>query len=391
MDDGSARSGEFGNLSEANISEFGPCNSYCRGACGPDCTLNNCTLTEKVVCDTDAQGRKTGYVSRRVQSYECGLHPGCIEHDACYDSCNSYFGCGTWEAAYCRHGRLDIATVGANLPSDILLRGYSFCDFRAWSSWGAVNSALWIKGYGDKPIAHTFVYTTTTTAAEYNPVCVQESSVVKPTQAPAATAVLPTKAPVPTAVRTPVPPTKAPVPTPVRTPAPAGLTWVLQPTPVLNANKEPTRSVPPEPRYAGSLTEMTVSISSFSTRERYVDNGDLYYDARITCTFGEPPLLVVPGRTHPLNASCVRSGTNLKGGEGLGEQFWYSSPARNVITPTTVLKYYPWAPGAVSIGRMEWTLAPPSAPRAGDTFQVTASLWNRPPCNVTWTYKAEVR
>src|SRR5690606_18680651 len=83
--------------------EFGPCQATCRGACGADCTTKNCKYESKERCEKDEFGNNTG-LSSIIHSYTCGVHPACIAHDDCYDECNQRHGCGSWGAAYCRHG-----------------------------------------------------------------------------------------------------------------------------------------------------------------------------------------------------------------------------------------------------------------------------------------------
>lgn len=84
---------------------IGPCNSKCRGACGPDCTLSNCTVKEEFFCQEDADGKPTGK-EEQWKTYDCGIHPGCIFHDQCYDDCNAGRGCWSLRAAWCRHNTI---------------------------------------------------------------------------------------------------------------------------------------------------------------------------------------------------------------------------------------------------------------------------------------------
>jgi hypothetical protein len=84
------------------------------------------------------------------------MHQGCIDHDACYDRCNAAWGCGTWEAAYCRHGRAEtLPTIAA----DLLVRGYEYCDEVAWLQYPTAWTALWVRGYGPQPLRQVFEYT----------------------------------------------------------------------------------------------------------------------------------------------------------------------------------------------------------------------------------------
>jgi len=173
---------------------------------------------------------------------------------------------------------------------------------------------------------------------------------------------------------------------------PAGtLVWVRQEPPVVNVNKEPKEFKPPESRYAGSVTKMIPSETMFTTQEVYVDNGSPWYDLTIKCSFDTPPPVLVPGRTYPITATMSHEGTHTQGGEGLGEQFWYAAQRgyEEIVDPRAVLPYYPWNPNFGGTDRMVWTVTGPAAAREGETFDLYAGLWNRPPCNVSWTYRAE--
>ena len=96
----------------------------CRGACGPDCTRNNCTLRGTGRCESDPAGRQTGnWVTANV--YSCGTHQACREHDDCYDTCNNGR-CDSWAAASCRRK----------------------CDLDTVSKWPAPAPYWWARGYG---------------------------------------------------------------------------------------------------------------------------------------------------------------------------------------------------------------------------------------------------
>lgn len=65
--------------------------ALCRGACGVDCDPKTCFSSPAIaICVTNAAGdahRNCGYTVT-----DCGSHPGCVAHDACYDICVSEFG-----------------------------------------------------------------------------------------------------------------------------------------------------------------------------------------------------------------------------------------------------------------------------------------------------------
>ncbi len=129
--------------------ELGPCQAKCRGACGPDCTLNNCKLTADYRCEVDENGDNTGKISY-LHIFDCGLHPACIKHDQCYDDCNQLYGCGTFKAAHCRHGGWG---DGVNLPEN------TYCDKHTVSEENLINVKGWVNGFGPQTIRQVYVYT----------------------------------------------------------------------------------------------------------------------------------------------------------------------------------------------------------------------------------------
>jgi hypothetical protein len=177
---------------------------------------------------------------------------------------------------------------------------------------------------------------------------------------------------------------------PIATPTGGLLVWVRQEPAVINANKDPLEIVAPEPRFAGSSSRMTPGETSFTTQEHYVDHEVEYYNLTVTCSFERPPLVLNPGLRYRVTVSCSHGGTMNSGGEGMGERFWYAASRgyESIVEPRETLNYFPWGtpPGPST---KEWMVTAPPAKKVGDTFQLYASLWNRAPCNVTWTYRAE--
>lgn len=113
-------------------SPTGPCGALCRGACGPDCTLNNCKLSSTSQCVLSG-GRNTGDWQVGL-IYTCGTHQGCREHDDCYDICNEAR-CNSWAAACCRRA----------------------CDIEA-TRFYPTEATYWARGYGtfDGKLQFTF-------------------------------------------------------------------------------------------------------------------------------------------------------------------------------------------------------------------------------------------
>lgn len=107
---------------------FGPGNAGCRGACGGDCTSNNCVKTVYPITKCG----KTVMVTR----YTCGIHQGCIEHDRCYDACNDALGPDSTLAMLCRRE----------------------CDLDANINHGVCNAYNWSRGYGPHSHEVDFYY-----------------------------------------------------------------------------------------------------------------------------------------------------------------------------------------------------------------------------------------
>ncbi|UCC75697.1 MAG: hypothetical protein JSW37_09275 [Anaerolineales bacterium] len=184
-----------------------------------------------------------------------------------------------------------------------------------------------------------------------------------------------------------------PAPSPVQQPTigSAQLVWVRQPDPVVNVNNDPLRYEETEARWAGTFSAMTASETQFTTEERYVEHEVEWYDLTITVSFDTPPPVLNPGQSYSMEANFTHGGNQAQDGEGLGEQFWYAAQRgfEAIIEPREVLRYGPLNPNFDGTSTKQWTLTAPPATQEGDTFDLYAGLWNRPPCNVTWTYRAE--
>ena len=122
-----------------------------------------------------------------------------------------------------------------------------------------------------------------------------------------------------------------------------------------------------------------------------MDHGTEYYNHSVTCSFDTPPLVLNPGLHYKVEARFSHGGTNAAGVLEGGEQFWYSAGRgyEGIIEPREVLGYYPWSASFDGTSSKDWMITAPPVGRLGDTFQIYAGLWNRPPCNVTWTYRVE--
>ena len=144
--------------------EWGPCKAKCRGACGADCTTSNCKLTVVDRCERNQDGVNDGFKSI-VYVYDCGLHPSCIKHDACYDACNSTYGCGSFSAAFCMH-----AETFVSAPFEYFSDSYLSCDSEVLIGDGVIDAADWMRGYGSQPTRQVFEYTDPDYGYDYDPV-----------------------------------------------------------------------------------------------------------------------------------------------------------------------------------------------------------------------------
>lgn len=170
------------------------------------------------------------------------------------------------------------------------------------------------------------------------------------------------------------------------------LAWVLSGAPVVNANNDRTTFVGGgampdwfgEARFEGKAMSFTVTASSIRMDDREVDHGFEYHDVTLTTAFDQPPSELTPGATVTLTVTASHSGT-VSEGAGTGFQFWYSSEDV-AITPDEVLGYYPWTDTFSGTNTKTYTFTVPAAYEGG-TFEIYASWWNCPCCNVTWRFE----
>lgn len=233
----------------------------------------------------------------------------------------------------------------------------------------------------------------------------EPGATVSPTPTPTGTRPTATRTPTPTETDiTPWPPptdTHTPTPTytntPTNTPTPDQpgpgrlLVWVRQEPAVVNPHNAPLELAYTHPAVVGSITRMTASETRFTTREKYVYHGDMQYDLRITCDFHRPQLVLNPGSRYQVQANFSHQGLRACCGEGLGEQFWYAAQTGYewIIDPREVLRYGPWSPTFTGTNEKKYMITAPPITHEGQTFDLYASLHNRPPCLVVWTYRAE--
>jgi len=342
----------------AMLDEYGACGAMCRGACGPDCEPNNCTFTSELQCEQYENGENTGLVIR-ILTYDCGLHEGCIEHDACYDQCNETYGCDTWAAAFCRHAQFQGTT-------QIFDTGY--CDQRATEKYGIHNTGAWVRGYGPQPMREVFEYIDPAYGKRLHeekcPVGKAADGEPGPTVAASATV--------------------------------EGPRWVRDEQPIINASGEPleyygggaTPGYFTEERFQGTWNIYVLSETSISLDDRWVDRDWEAYNVSIRSTFDAPPAVLVPGDYWYSMVRFSDSGTVVEGNPGARFQYGTDREHRGIIKPSEPMSYFPWAAGFLGEDYKRWSLeVPPAQP--GETFQIVAFWWNCPVCDVTWTYRAE--
>lgn len=341
--------------------EYGPCQAMCRGACGPDCEPNNCTSTAEMRCEKDENGKNTGRLNR-ILTYECGVHQGCIDHDACYDKCNRTYGCDTWAAAFCRHAQWQGTTL-------VYETGY--CDQRAIEEYGVATAGAWSQGYGPQPMRAVYEYTDPNFRGvphpEKCPVGKSEEGDTKPA---AGTAI----------------------------PTPEGPKWVRDGEPIINGSgarleyrgggSDPDFFT--EARFQGTFTIYTLSETSIGVEDRWVDHEWEAYHVNIVSEFDAPPEVLVPGEIYDLRVDFSYSGTVAKDGGNPGARFQYGADRAHsrIIQPAEAFSFFPWAISWIGPDFKRWELEAPPA-RPGDTLQIWAGWWNCAVCNVTWNYRAE--
>ena len=103
--------------------------SYCRTACGSNCS--RCTLTSTQVCNT------TTMMVEKTDTYVCPTAPCCASHDNCYDSCKTLFNCGRKAAG-----------AKWNWNRAKLTACMRACDAGCVATWGAVLCGMHIFGGG---------------------------------------------------------------------------------------------------------------------------------------------------------------------------------------------------------------------------------------------------
>jgi hypothetical protein len=176
---------------------------------------------------------------------------------------------------------------------------------------------------------------------------------------------------------------------------PPEATWVLTET-LVNPNNAPTDfygggQTPgyyTEPRFEGKHTLYSVSRTSFGIDDREVDHGYEYHNVSIEASFQEPPAELIPGQTVELQVTFSHGGSTTEG-PGIGIQFWYSSDSFK-LEPDGVAAYAPWRDEFDGTSSASYTFEVPQAYSDGAEFEIYASIWNAPPCQVTWKYRAEV-
>jgi hypothetical protein len=93
-----------------------------------------------------------------IHVFECGVHPACVAHDHCYDTCNAKFGCDSWDAATCRHGGWGLTEELASQFGDFYGIEF-FCDKITVNDENFSDVRGWVKGYGPQPLSQVYEYT----------------------------------------------------------------------------------------------------------------------------------------------------------------------------------------------------------------------------------------
>lgn len=367
----STANGQPVNLTGEGVTrdEYGPCEAMCRGACGADCEPNNCRVSSELRCEKDDHGDNTGN-DLLVISYDCGLHAGCIEHDACYDRCNERYGCGSWGAAFCRHG------WSPDMVTTFVLG--MFCDQSAIQAYGTADPILWMNGFGPMSERRTFEYIDRDYSRMPNiELCpaekMEESGEKQPQEQK---------------------PEESGEKQPQEEKEQIVYEWVLS-TVEVNPNnaKESYQGggITPywftEARFEGKSVTYTATDSSFAIHDVDVDHGYMYRDVTIQVDFDAPPLILERGTREELSVSFSHSGSVYEGGSGIFMQFWYSSEDVSI----ELVGFFTYAPWREDFGGSSSTTYVLNVPYGdvGDEFTVYASLINAEPCIARWTYRLQ--
>jgi hypothetical protein len=143
-----------------------------------------------------------------------------------------------------------------------------------------------------------------------------------------------------------------------------------------------------EPRFEGKSLVYGVSENLFQFHKREVDHGNEYADITMTAAFDSPPARLEPGEEVTLQASASNAGKVHEGGSPGVLQFQYRSKDLK-IQPDAPFYYAPWSAGFDGTSTTRFTFTAPSAFQEGEEFQISAVLWNAPPCLVVWTFRSQ--
>ena len=124
----------------------------------------------------------------------------------------------------------------------------------------------------------------------------------------------------------------------------------------------------------------TITDTEIAWDARYVDHDYEWYKVKMKTVFDRPPIVLNPPLRYKVTATASHSGNSKEYGPGV--RFYYN----DIYDP---LRYFPFEPGFTGQNSKEWMINPPAASHEGSTFTISIGWWNCPPCNVTWTYKAE--
>jgi len=153
---------------------------------------------------------------------------------------------------------------------------------------------------------------------------------------------------------------------------------------VVNSQNDPLKLTRDEERFKDWIKTWQVQEGRFVVRLRDQDRDYVACDVTMTATFKSPPVVLNSGERVNLEATLTGSGQVTGGRPGM--IFNYTSRDVSFEGEATVT-------GGFEDSRFKGDTIRPSfiAPKArqGAEFKIYAGLWNEPPCNVIWTYRAE--
>ena len=170
--------------------------------------------------------------------------------------------------------------------------------------------------------------------------------------------------------------------------------WILINTEVNPDNLETEVNVAAtQGRFEGTINDWEISETSFSHRDKFVDNDFFYYDTTMNFDWDAPPGEMEPGEEVVLVAGGELSGSHAAPGF-VGNTVEYRTSAglryEKDDDGNNRINIGVWADGVregLEANAFSVTIIAPGRGSAGQTFDISAFLWNRAGAWVRWTFE----